>query len=147
MYAALYESAAAHSRLGLNVVMDVGHHDSYSRPLGVLRDCAKLLQGLPAVLVGVRCPIEVILARRNADQEGRQYVKATPDDPVPEPVAKWQHEVHVPGVYDLEVDTSLLSPSECAERIRAFLENGVPEAFEKLAEGSPTQAADPHRPQ
>jgi chloramphenicol 3-O phosphotransferase len=29
-YAALYESVAAHSRLGLNVVVDVGHHDAYS---------------------------------------------------------------------------------------------------------------------
>src|SRR5580693_8820264 len=30
LYAALYESVAAHSRLGLNVVMDVNHHDSYT---------------------------------------------------------------------------------------------------------------------
>lgn len=34
--AALYESVASHSRLGPNVVVDVGHHDSYSRPLGIL---------------------------------------------------------------------------------------------------------------
>lgn len=33
LYAALYESMAAHSRLGLNVVADVGHHDAYSKPL------------------------------------------------------------------------------------------------------------------
>lgn len=32
LYAALYESIAAHSRLGLNVVVDVGHHDDYSIP-------------------------------------------------------------------------------------------------------------------
>lgn len=35
-YAALYEAIAAHSRLGLNVVADVGHHDAYSKPLGCL---------------------------------------------------------------------------------------------------------------
>src|SRR4051812_43681235 len=29
LYAALYESIAAFSRLGLNVVVDVGHHDGY----------------------------------------------------------------------------------------------------------------------
>src|SRR5277367_6164708 len=33
LYAALFESIAAHSRLGLNVVTDVGLHDAYSRPL------------------------------------------------------------------------------------------------------------------
>src|ERR671936_382415 len=32
LYAALYESIAAHSRLGITVVVDVGHHDPYSRP-------------------------------------------------------------------------------------------------------------------
>ena len=31
-YAAMYESIADHSRMGLNVVTDVGHHDSYSIP-------------------------------------------------------------------------------------------------------------------
>src|SRR5713101_693827 len=29
-YSALYESIAAHSRLGLNVVVDVGYHDAYA---------------------------------------------------------------------------------------------------------------------
>ena len=36
---ALYESIAAHARLGLNVVVDVGHHES-NNP-GVLADCAR----------------------------------------------------------------------------------------------------------
>ena len=113
MYAALYESAAAHSRLGLNVVMDLGHHDSYSAPQRNLWRCAERLQGLPAVLVGVRCPIETIMQRRNEDQAGR---RASTSDPlprcrIPEPVARWQREVHIPGIYDLEVDTSLLTPS------------------------------------
>ena len=49
-YAALYESVAAHSRLGLNVVVDVGHHDSYSRPLGILADAARTLRGLPGAV-------------------------------------------------------------------------------------------------
>src|SRR5260221_123979 len=33
LYAALFDSIAAHSRLGLNVVSDLGIHDGYSRPL------------------------------------------------------------------------------------------------------------------
>jgi hypothetical protein len=44
-YAALYESIAAHSRLGLNVVGDIGHHDSYSKPLGILRTADGRLAG------------------------------------------------------------------------------------------------------
>src|SRR5919201_1568494 len=66
LYRAMYEAIAAHSRLGLNVVVDVGHHDGYSVPRGILPDCARRLSGLPALLVGVRCPIEVVMARRRA---------------------------------------------------------------------------------
>src|SRR5689334_4734740 len=32
LYRAMYASIAAHSRLGLNVVVDVGHHDAYAVP-------------------------------------------------------------------------------------------------------------------
>src|SRR6266508_6873936 len=56
-YSALYESIAAHSRLGLNVVVDVGHHDAYAIPRGILVDSARRLEGLPVLFVGVRCPI------------------------------------------------------------------------------------------
>jgi chloramphenicol 3-O phosphotransferase len=66
LYAALYESIAAHSRLGLNVVVDVGHHDAYSAPLGILPACALRLCDLPVLIVGVRCPLDVIVARRRA---------------------------------------------------------------------------------
>jgi chloramphenicol phosphotransferase-like protein len=34
LYGAMYEAIGAHSRLGLNVVVDVGHHDAYSVPRG-----------------------------------------------------------------------------------------------------------------
>src|SRR5213080_3086391 len=72
LYAAMYESIAAHSRAGLNVVVDVGQRD-----------------------------------------------------------------VHVPGIYDLEVDTSVLSPTECADAIRRRLDEGPPpSAFRRLAEGA-----------
>jgi hypothetical protein len=47
LYRAMYQAIAAHSRMGLNVVVDVGHHDAYSVPLGILPDCARRLSGLP----------------------------------------------------------------------------------------------------
>ncbi len=131
-WAALYESIAAHSRLGLNVVFEGGHHGAIHP--GVLGDCARRLAGLPVLFVGVRCPIETIMKRRQASTSG-PYVLGTPDDPFPMPVRLWQEEVHKPGLYDLEVDTSVLSPEECAEAIRQRLADGPPgNAFPQLAE-------------
>src|SRR5262249_50488921 len=130
-YGALYESIAAHSRLGLNVVTDVGHHDAYAIPRGILADCARRLQGLPVLFVGVRCPIETIMERR---RNTGWDVGSSADSPVPYPVRLWQREVHIPGIYDLEVDTSLLSPVECAEAIREHLAHGpAPSAFQRIA--------------
>jgi chloramphenicol 3-O phosphotransferase len=137
LYAAMYEAMAAQSRLGLNVVTDVGHHDHYTKPLGVLRDCAKRLLGLPVLFVGVRCSLEVIMQRRAEGQPGREgaYVKGTADDPFPAPVRRWQDDVHKPGIYDLEVDTTSTSPEHCADTIRKHLEVGIPKpsAFARLA--------------
>ncbi len=131
LYAALYDSIAAHSTAGLNVVVDVGHHDAV-----VLATCARRLDGLPALFVGVRCPIEVIMKRRNASPADA-YAMASAHDPVPAPVLRWQNEVHVPGIYDLEVDTSVLSPEQCADAIRDRLDGNVPPtAFGRLAEGT-----------
>jgi chloramphenicol 3-O phosphotransferase len=127
LFAALYESIAAHANEGVNVVADIGHHD-----VAVLCDCARRLAGRRAVLVGLRCPIDVVMERRNASEPGR-YATGAPDD-LPAPVRRWQHDVHVPGVYDLEVDTSVMSPEECAVAIRGLLVDTVtPTAFERLA--------------
>jgi chloramphenicol 3-O phosphotransferase len=140
-YAALYESIAAHCRLGFDVVVDVAHHDSYSKPLHILPACARRLAGLPVLLVGVHCPIEVIMERRNRGQAGREgrYAVGTPEEPIPAPVLRWQREVHVPGIYDLEVNTAELSPTECAARIRERLSGGPmrPTAIERLAKMAP----------
>ncbi len=131
LYGALYESIAAHSRAGLNVVVDVGHHDAYAVPRGILPDCARRLGGLPVLFVGVRCPIGTIMERR---RDTGWKVGGAADDPVPRPVRLWQREVHTPGTYDLEVDTSVLDPQECAAAIRRRLDHGPPpSAFRRLA--------------
>lgn len=132
-YAAVYESIAAHSRLGLNVVAEFGHHGAIHPE--VLPNCARRLVGLPVLFVGVRCPIEEIIKRRNQSGRERGYVVGTDDKPVPPPVVLWQEEAHKPGIYDLEVDTSLLSPQDCAEEIRQRLAEGPPgTAFQQLSE-------------
>jgi chloramphenicol 3-O phosphotransferase len=138
LYAAFYDSVAAHSRQGLNVVADVGHHDSYSAPLGVLSDAARRLQGLPALLVGVRCPVPEIMRRRDAGQPGREgrYVTSGSAGEIPGPVLRWQEQVHRPGIYDLEIDTSVLTPDAAAAKIRERLRGSPPSAFGRLAERS-----------
>ena len=130
LYGALYDSIAAHARAGIDVVADFGHHDDYSQPLGTLPACARRLAGLPVLFVGVHCPIEVIMARRNADPQGRYATGETP----PPPVLRWQASVHVPGIYDLSVDTATASPEQCAALIADALAAPQPvSAFEQLA--------------
>jgi chloramphenicol 3-O phosphotransferase len=85
------------------------------------------------LFVGVQCPIETIMARRNADPQGGYYASG---EGVPEPVQRWQDTVHAGKRYDLELDTSMLSPEQCAARIAAMLaEPPSPSAFERLAAG------------
>ncbi len=131
LYRAMYDAIAAHSRLGLNVVAGVDHHDAYSPPRGSRPDSAPRLSGLLALFVGVRCPIEVILERRRTSgwSAGRSI-----DASAMKAIEAWQRAVHDPGIYDLEVDTSLASPAECAAAIREHLEQGpAPTAFARLA--------------
>ena len=118
LFAALYDSVAAHSRLGLNVAVDVGHHDAT-----ILGDAARRLDGLPVLFVGVRCPIEVIMERRRASEPG-MYATAEEHEPIPPPVLRWQREVHGSWAYDLEVDTSRQSSAECTAAIRDRLAAG-----------------------
>jgi chloramphenicol 3-O phosphotransferase len=138
LYAAFYDSIAAHARHGLNVVADVGHHDAYSVPRNVLADAARRLRGLPALLVGVRCPLEVIMQRRDAYQPGREgrYATSGPGGEIPEPVLRWQRHVHQPGIYDLEIDTSAVTPKAAAALIRERLDGPPPSAFRQLTEVS-----------
>lgn len=137
LFRVLYATVAGWSRAGLNVVVDVGHHEEYSKPLGILRSAAADLAELPAYLVGVRCPVEVIMARRNAGPGGgageTRYATSEPGGGVPDVVRRWEQAVHDPGVYDLEVDTSTTSAQACAAAILRRVEAGPPAAFAALA--------------
>jgi chloramphenicol 3-O phosphotransferase len=122
LYSALWESIAAHERLGLNVAVDVGLHDA-----GVAADGARWLDGLPVLFVGVRCPADVVIARRG-EQDAESYAT---DRAL---VERWEREVHGRWTYDVEVDTSVSSPAACVlaigERLAA---DTPPSAFARLA--------------
>jgi chloramphenicol 3-O phosphotransferase len=131
LFDALYSAVAAWSRAGLRVVVDVGHHDDYSKPLDILTRTASALQGLPAYFVGVRCPVEVIMSRRDAYHQGG-YVRSEPDGSIPDVVFRWERAVHDPGVYDVEVDTSKVLPESSAAAILRRVDEGPPVAFAAL---------------
>jgi chloramphenicol 3-O phosphotransferase len=131
LYLALYESVVAHARRGLDVVVDVGHHDDYSRPLNILGRCAKVAEGVPVLFVGVRCPLEEIWRRRETswgqsrDEADQERVRA---------VERWQTAVHAGVIYDMEVDTSRLTPERGAELVAERLRSGpAGSAFATLA--------------
>lgn len=131
MYHAMYDAVIAHAQRGLNVVVDVGHHDNYSRSLGVLPNVAHRLVDIPTLLVGVRCPLDVIMQRR--DGSGREnggvaggYEASGPHGEVPDAVLRWQRDVHDPGVYDLEVDTAVMAPDRCAQVVLDRLASDEP---------------------
>jgi chloramphenicol 3-O phosphotransferase len=121
LYAALWETVAAHERLGLNVVTDVGLYDP-----AIAADAAHRLDGLPVLFVGVECPDEVVLERRGALPD--RYSSA------PEWTQRWREAVHPGWAYDLVVDTSRSTPEQSAAAIRRRLDDGSPfEAFGRLA--------------
>src|SRR5438105_11881142 len=71
-----------------------------------LVELAATLRGMPTVFVGVYCSPEVLDARER-DRGDREVG-----------MARRLHEVvHAHGRYDVEVDTSILSARQCAERV------------------------------
>jgi chloramphenicol 3-O phosphotransferase len=87
-----------------------------------LEQCARLFYDLPAYLVGVRCPLEV-LEQRERSRRDRTLGQAR---------AQFER-VHAHALYDLEVDTSRFSAAECALQIKRRLQDGAPpSAFRRL---------------
>ena len=84
------------------------------------QDCAELFAELPAYLIGVQCPLEV-LEQRERLRKNRTLGQAKLQFPV----------IHKYCIYDLEVDTSLLSPESCARQIQARL-SAPPQALRRM---------------
>jgi chloramphenicol 3-O phosphotransferase len=115
----MHHAAAVLARRGNHVIVDhVLIEPAWTR------ECAALFCDLPAFLIGVRCPLAVLEQREKARRD-RTLGQARAQ----------LHLVHAHGIYDLEVDTSLLSPKACARQIQAHLQNGAPPvAFKRLRE-------------
>ena len=92
-------------RAGMNVIVDdvVIDRETYA---GWLR----ALDGLPAVWVAVRCPLDVVEAREAARGDRAMGL------------ARAQHDVVHQGIpYALEIDTGRRTPDEAHDALRRFL--------------------------
>jgi chloramphenicol 3-O phosphotransferase len=117
LFSGMHHAIAALSRTGNNVIAD----HVLVEPAWI-SECARLLADLPAYLIGIRCPLEV-LEEREKTRRDRTLGQARAQYPI----------VHAHGVYDLELDTSVLSIDECARRIQQCLADGdPPRAFKQL---------------
>ena len=110
LFGAMHHAIAAAARQGMNVVAD----HVLVEPRWVV-ECAALFHDLPAWLVAIRCPLDVLEARERA-RKNRTLGQARAQFDL----------VHAHAVYDLEVDTSLMSPEECAHATKGCLESGAP---------------------
>ena len=115
---------AAFATVGIDVVAD----DLLLEP-SFLADYLVALDGLAVTFVGVRCPFAVVDERERA-RPGR----------FPGTAKAHFERVHVGCRYDVEVDTSELSPRQCAEAILATAEAAPePSAFQLLRTATPQQ--------
>ncbi len=103
LVAGMHQAIAALSIAGNNVIAD----HVLVEPTW-LRQCIDLFNPLPAFFVGVRCPLEIVEQREQA-RRNRTWGQAKAQVDL----------VHAHGIYDLEVDTSIYIPEECALKIKA----------------------------
>lgn len=101
----MHRSAAALAEAGLDVIVD---HVILEAEW--VAECRRLWQPYRSLWVGVRCPLEVVIERERARRD-RTLGQAEAQYAV----------VHSWGPYDLEVDTSVLSPDGAADRIAAAI--------------------------
>ncbi len=108
---------ASLAECGNNVIIDdIIMQDDF------LDDYLQTLVDYQVIFVGIRCPLEVI-NQRELQRPGR----------FPGTAIGQFYKVHAHGIYDVEVDTSTMSPTVCADNIAALVESGAkPIAFEQL---------------
>jgi chloramphenicol 3-O-phosphotransferase len=135
-FAVLHEWVAAASRQGCNIVLD---HLVMSDP-PVLQDLIWRLQGLPALLVTLKPPYEVLLERvANRKMDKKMPTDLLGEDTVRKIIERldrlrpWFYEsVYANEISDLTVDTAVHGPEEVCAMIEARLTQGPGEAFDKL---------------
>ena len=119
-----HAALAALSEAGQNVIAD--HVIGQPR---WLNDLVSRLYHLPVYFIGVHCAIPEIMDRavRRGDRE--PVVKHGLG------LARWfNRATRTPGIYDLDIDTTQLSPEACARAVQQHIDSGEPPtAMRRLA--------------
>ncbi len=115
LFSGMHHAIAAAAQAGLNVIAD---HVFVERAW--VGECARLFASMPAYLIGIQCPLEVLEEREHLRKD-RTLGQARLQYPV----------IHRYTTYDLVVDTSRLGPEECAALIIDRLHT-PPIAFRRL---------------
>lgn len=116
LFSGMHHAIAAATSRGNNVVAD---HVFVEKAW--VEECANLFADRNAYLIGINCPLE-ILEQRERDRKDRTLGQA-----------RLQFDIihkHT-TIYDLEVDTSMFAPEQCAQQIIERLKN-PPAAFRQL---------------
>jgi len=115
-----HAAAAAIARAGNLVVVD----DVLEQSPPWVGSLLELFDGLDVIFIGVHCPLEELVRREEERGDRRKGMVRLQFD-----------QVHAQAVYDVEVDTSVLSPDECASLIvDRMAEEHRLSAFEQLRE-------------
>lgn len=123
LFAGYFAAMAGLARCGLDVVADLGLHADYATPFDPMTVLRRELAGLPVVLVGVDCALDIVMARRNADPRDGFYASGPG---VPAPVARWQAAVHEGKPYHMRLDMGALTPEQGAARLARLLSGDGP---------------------
>ena len=135
---AMHAMIAAAARTGQNMIVD---HLMFLDP-PILQDCIWALDGLPVLFVNLRPPLEVLVERVTTREivlpppmveaaGGMDGVRALAGEL--EALVPWFFEhAYANDRYDLEIDSSALSPEQVSGRIEARLRQGPGSAFAEL---------------
>ena len=115
LFSGMHHAIAVAAQRGNNILAD---HVFVEKAW--VAECASLFAEMNAYLIGVTCPLEV-LEQREADRKDRTLGQARLQFDI----------IHKFVRYVLEVDTSILTVDECAEKVIDRLET-PPTAFKRL---------------
>ena len=118
LIAGMYHAIAAFAAAGNHTILDDVIYDRR-----ILRAAVTTLSASDVLFVGIRCPLDVAESRERARGDRAKGGART-----------FYEQVHADKVYDLEVDSSVATPEECALQIKEAIQEGVPRAaFRRLA--------------
>lgn len=116
MYLGFHQSIAAYANQGNYIIVD----HILNRKEWVY-ECAEAFKGIDTMFVGVKCPIDIAVKREQERADRKSGL-----------VRSQINIVHAHNIYDLELDTSKNSTSECVTRIIERMNGEKYNAFHKL---------------